>query len=139
MHRPIGIRRKIWAVFIQQMAAISLAGLLGVYVAASLIENLILREIVVRETAQFTQRQADDPNAPPPQNSFVRGYLRGAAGDVPELPAEIAALPPGYCTARTPSGRRCRSPTRRPGGSTSFPSSAACTPSCSGSASACSR
>jgi signal transduction histidine kinase len=115
MHRPIGIRRKIWAVFIQQMAAISLAGLLGVYVVASLIENLILREIVLRETAQFVERQVDDPATPPPQNSFVRGYLHSATGDTPGLPAEIAGLPPGYhgpsakrpavSVADTPAGR----------------------------------
>lgn len=96
MQRPNGIRRKIWAVFIQQMAAISLAGLLGVYVAASLIENLILREIVQRETAQFLERLAVDPDAPPPQNAFVHSYLRRAGADAPGLPPDLAALPPGF-------------------------------------------
>lgn len=96
MHRPHGIRRKIWAVFIQQMAAISLAGLLGVYVVASLIESLILREVLVGETAHFVDRLAADPNAPPPRNSFVRGHLAKAGGATPELPAQIVALAPGF-------------------------------------------
>lgn len=115
MYRPIGIRRKIWAVFIQQIAAISLAGLLGVYVFVSLLENLILHELVTRESVQFVQRLATDPAALPPQGPFVRSYLLSPSAAAQEAPPGLSHLADGYhgpganrpavSVTETPAGR----------------------------------
>ncbi|MET0226478.1 MAG: hypothetical protein ABW187_08570, partial [Dokdonella sp.] len=96
MQRPDGIRRKIWAVFIQQMAAISLSAMLGVYVAITLVENFALREIVEHQTAAFGKRLAADPNARPYVNAFVQSWLVHTPADAEEVPGYIRALQPGF-------------------------------------------
>ncbi len=96
MQGQIGIRRKIWAVFIQQIAAISLAGLLGVYVFVSLLENLVLRELVTREAAGYQRRAQQNPYAPLPQGAFIRSYFAQDPALTGTLLAELQSLKEGY-------------------------------------------
>src|SRR5262245_23565528 len=96
MQRPDGIRRKIWAVFIQQMVAVSLSAMLGVYVVVTLVENFALRQIVERETAAIVQRLADDPAARPVGNSFVQSWLVRTPQDAEQVPEFIRSLTPGF-------------------------------------------
>ena len=44
MRRPGGVRRKIWIVFVLQLAAITFATLVGVYGAATIVEDLLIRQ-----------------------------------------------------------------------------------------------
>lgn len=103
MQNPIGIRRKIWVVFVQQIAAISLAGLLGVYVFVSLLENLVLRELVTREAADYQRRAQEDPYAAPPQGPFIRSYPAAEMADAGPLSGELDPLDEGY---HAPSAER---------------------------------
>jgi signal transduction histidine kinase len=96
MRRPDGIRRKIWAVFIQQMVAISLSAMLGVYVAVTLVENFALRQIVGRETDAIVQRLADDPATRPAGNSFLQSWLVRTPQDAAQVPEFIRSLTPGF-------------------------------------------
>ncbi|HEY0180487.1 MAG TPA: HAMP domain-containing sensor histidine kinase, partial [Dokdonella sp.] len=96
MQRHDGIRRKIWAVFIQQTTAVSLAGLLGLYVVAALIEDRVLCDVLSLETAEYVRRVGADPNAAPPTTHFLRGYLARPGAAAPPLPPGALALAPGF-------------------------------------------
>jgi signal transduction histidine kinase len=116
MRRPDGIRRKIWAVFVQQMAAISLSAIFGVYVSIMLVENLVLRNIVERETAGYVARLAIDPATVIVQNAFVQTWLVRTPSDAAAMPQFVRDLGPGFhhqhtgmhfaaLVTDTPSGR----------------------------------
>lgn len=96
MQRPGGVRRKIWIVFVLQLAAISFATLVGVYGAAMIVEDLLIRRALKDEAAHYFQRVRDDPSAEAPDTYNMSGYW--IVGDAPRvaLPANLRALGPGY-------------------------------------------
>lgn len=96
MPRPDGIRRKIWVVFIQQMAAISLSAVLGVYLCITLTENFVLRDIVDNETAAVVRRMAQDSKPPTADGAFFRVYLRRTPADDAAIPEPFRTLEPGF-------------------------------------------
>ena len=49
MRLRTGIRRKLWVVFVLQVAAISFATILGVYGAATILENVLIRRALTGE------------------------------------------------------------------------------------------
>ena len=48
-----GIRRKIWVAFIVQMTAISFAAVIGVYAAATVIEDVLVKRILKHDADYF--------------------------------------------------------------------------------------
>ena len=91
-----GLRRKIWVAFILQMTAISFAAVLGVYAAATVIEDVLVKRILLQDANYYLDRVAHDPTAEPPDTYFVRGYLEKAGFGRDAVPEEFRGLPPGY-------------------------------------------
>jgi signal transduction histidine kinase len=101
MHNHGGLRRKIWVAFILQITAISFAAVIGVYAAATVIEDVVVKRVLLHEADYYLERLARDPSAAPPDNYFVRGYLAKAGADPAALPTELRGLDPGYHHAGT--------------------------------------
>src|SRR6185312_5842539 len=97
-----GIRRKIWVAFILQMTAISFAAVLGVYAAATVIEDVLVKRILKHDAEYFLDLAAKDPSAPPPNTYFVRGFIERPGGDPGALPPSFRNLGPGYHRAAAP-------------------------------------
>jgi len=91
-----GLRRKIWVAFILQMTAISFAAILGVYAAATVIEDVLVKRVLHHDADYFLDRLAEDPATPPPDTYFVRGYLGKPGSDAAAVPARFRGLEPGY-------------------------------------------
>jgi len=92
-----GIRRKLWVVFVLQLAAISFATIVGVYGAATVLEDVLIRRALAGEADFFWQRRAAEPQAPAPLTNNMTGYLVGAEGaDAAGLPPPLRSLPTGY-------------------------------------------
>ena len=66
MPNTSGIRRKIWIAFILQMTAISFAAVIGVYAAATVIEDVLVKRILKHDAEYFLDLAAKDPSTPPP-------------------------------------------------------------------------
>jgi signal transduction histidine kinase len=94
-HRS-GIRRKIWTVYVLQVAAISLATILGVYAAASVLEDVLIRHALVGEADFYWKRLEQNAQAPVPVTNNMTGYLVPAGGDNNALPEALRNLDPGY-------------------------------------------
>jgi signal transduction histidine kinase len=91
-----GIRRKIWTVYVLQVAAISLATILGVYGAATVLEDVLIKRALSGEAAYYWQRNARDPQASVPDTNNMSGYLARPGEDKTRLPEPLRALNPGY-------------------------------------------
>ena len=91
-----GIRRKIWTVYVLQVAAISLATILGVYGAATVLEDVLIKRALTGEAAFYWQRWQRDRAAPVPDTNNMSGYLLHPGEAVTDLPAPLRALTPGY-------------------------------------------
>ncbi len=95
MDRPGGIRRKIRAVFFLQLAAISLATLIGVYGAGVVIEDHLIRRALEEEAQYALQRLRTRPDAALPHTYNLRAYLIGDARHG-AVPADLQGLAPGF-------------------------------------------
>src|SRR5262249_6661291 len=91
-----GIRRKIWTVYVLQVAAISLATILGVYGAATVLEDVLIKRALDGEAGYYWQRYARDANAPIPDTNNMTGYLVRIPADEAAVPEALRALKPGY-------------------------------------------
>lgn len=96
MQQRIGIRHKFWVLFALQIAAISFATVLGVYGAASVLENVLIKQALKQESAHFMQRLRIDPQADLPDTYNMRAYLLTPGATQRTLPAEVRGLPIGY-------------------------------------------
>jgi signal transduction histidine kinase len=96
MPNPGGLRRKIWVAFILQMIAISFAAVLGVYAAATVIEDVLAKRVLRHDADYFLDQLAADPSAPAPDTYFVRGYLQRSGTDPADVPARFRGLGPGF-------------------------------------------
>ena len=97
-----GIRRKLWVVFILQIAAISFATILGVYGAFAVLEDILIRQALSGEADFYWQRRAANPQAPVPETNNMTGYLVRVDADRAKLPEPLQPLRPGY--HRVPGG-----------------------------------
>jgi len=98
MMRPprAGIRRKIWAVYVLQVAAISLATILGVYGAATVLEDVLIKRALSGEAAFYWQRWDHNHAAPVPDTNNMTGYLLAPGTTTAALPDALRDLAPGY-------------------------------------------
>jgi signal transduction histidine kinase len=96
MRNTGGLRRKIWVAFIVQMTAISFAAVLGVYAATTVIEDVLVKRILLHDAEYYFDRVAADPAAAPPDTYFVRGYLERTGTVASDLPPQFRGLGPGY-------------------------------------------
>jgi signal transduction histidine kinase len=96
MRLRTGIRRKLWVVFVLQVAAISFATILGVYGAATVLEDVLIRRALTGEAEFYWQRHAREPQAPVPQTNNMTGYLTHDGVGRDQLPAPLRPLAAGY-------------------------------------------
>ena len=104
MRRNHGIRRKFWVMFLLQLAAISVATILGVYGAATVLEDVLIRQALTEEAAHYWKRVEADPAAQPPDTANLRGYLQRKGQGVAALPAYLRGFAPGYHPLQRPDG-----------------------------------
>lgn len=91
-----GIRRKIWTVYVLQVAAISLATILGVYGAATVLEDVLIKRALAGEATFYWQRWKADPQVPVPITNNMTGYLLHPGENTLQLPEALRDLQPGY-------------------------------------------
>ncbi|MBL8299729.1 MAG: HAMP domain-containing histidine kinase [Rhodanobacteraceae bacterium] len=96
MDHPRGIRRKIWAVFTLQLAAISCATLMGGFAAGIVLEDWLIRHVLKDEAHYLTQRLRLQPVVELLDTRTMRAYLDPAGEPGNALPADLQALNPGY-------------------------------------------
>jgi signal transduction histidine kinase len=84
------IRAWLGRAFMLQVALISLAAVVGVFVASALLEGVLIRAALNDEVAHFWRQRDADPGFQLPNTRNLRGYFDDAA------PAELRAMSPGY-------------------------------------------
>ncbi|MHB1991861.1 histidine kinase dimerization/phospho-acceptor domain-containing protein [Metallibacterium scheffleri] len=104
MRRIDGIRRKIWAMFVLQLAAITFATILGVYGAAAVLEDVLIKRALVEEAAHYWQRIGHNPVAKPPNTANLRGFLQPLGQGVAVLPDYLRSFTLGYHRLNRPNG-----------------------------------
>lgn len=96
MRTSTGLRSKIWVAFILQVAAISLATVLGVYGASAVLKDVLIQRALVDEAAHYFERLDREPGADVPDTFNMTGYLVPMGADRGSVPAELRELHPGY-------------------------------------------
>ncbi|WP_203594792.1 sensor histidine kinase [Wenzhouxiangella limi] len=86
---------KLVRVFILQILAISVATVAGVYAAALVVENVLVREALIGEAEHFWVHHAEDPDFPLPNTNNLRGYLARGSDDS-AVPAWLRDREPGF-------------------------------------------
>ena len=104
MRLRTGIRRKLWVVFVLQVAAISFATILGVYGAATVLQDVLIRRALSGEADFYWQRRAREADAPAPQTNNMTGYLVPTGGRRDALPEPLRNIKPGYQRVAGPEG-----------------------------------
>jgi signal transduction histidine kinase len=93
MLKRTGLRAKLVRVFAIQVGIVSIATLIGIYVANTLIVDMVLREGLKTEAEYFWNRLQADPDAALPDTSNMQSYM-AVAGDLSGVPAVLHGIPP---------------------------------------------
>lgn len=88
-----GLTRRLGRDLLLQAVYISAAVLLGVFIAANLIPDLMIREALEEEADYYWTRIQGNPLHPLPDTLNLTAYREGFADGVP---GDLAALSPGY-------------------------------------------
>ncbi|MFU8833079.1 MAG: hypothetical protein ACNA7J_13135, partial [Wenzhouxiangella sp.] len=98
------IKTKLVRVFVLQILAISIATVLGVYGAAFVVEQVLVREALNGEAEHFWTNREQDPSFPLPNTNNLRGWLEG--GRPEQAPPDwLAGLEPGFERRQAADGR----------------------------------
>lgn len=100
-----GLRGKIGVGFILQAAAITCGAILGVYAAAAIMEDILIRTALREEAQHYLEILARDPGHPEPDTHNMRGYLLRPGSDPAVVPEPLRHLGPGYHTLQRDVGR----------------------------------
>lgn len=84
------VRAWLGRAFMLQVALISLAAVVGVFVASALLEGVLIRAALNDEVTHFWRQHDADPAFQLPNTRNLRGYFDDAA------PAELRVMSPGY-------------------------------------------
>jgi len=76
--------------FMLQVVLISIAAVVGVFIASALLEGVLIRAALDDEVAHFWKQRDADPDFQLPNTRNLRGYFDDTA------PAELRAMAPGY-------------------------------------------
>ena len=96
-----GLKRRISRTFLLQAAAISLAAVVSVYLAATVIKHVLVTEALRLEAEYFWQRRSGDPAFALPDTRNLTGFL-GRMGGEGQLPEGLHDLDDGF--HEVPSG-----------------------------------
>lgn len=100
-----GLRAKLVRVFAIQVGIISLATLIGIYFANTIIVDLVLREGLETEARYYWARFAEDPDATLPDTSNMRSYM-AVDGDMQSVPGLLHGLPPDEVVRNLAAGEQ---------------------------------
>jgi signal transduction histidine kinase len=84
------VRAWLGRAFMLQVALISIAAVVGVFVASALLEGVLIRAALNDEVTHFWRQRDADPAFQLPNTRNLRGYFDDAA------PAELRVMSPGY-------------------------------------------
>ena len=90
-----GINNKLIRVFIIQMLFISVVTAMGVYVAAIIVEQVMVRAALEDEAAHYWKELEANPNHPTPNTDNLSGY-KTSVDNLASLPAFLQDKVPGY-------------------------------------------
>src|SRR5690348_14699109 len=76
--------------FVLQVVLISIAAVVGVFIASALLEGVLIRAALADEVTHFWQQRDADPAFQLPNTRNLRGYFDDTA------PTELRGMPPGY-------------------------------------------
>ena len=96
------IKTKLVRVFVLQILAISVATVLGVYAAAFIVEQVLVREALNGEAEHFWSHYEQDSSFPLPNTNNLTAYLAGS--DRREVPQWLEGVAPGFERHRSPAG-----------------------------------
>ncbi|WP_341326632.1 HAMP domain-containing sensor histidine kinase [Methylotuvimicrobium sp. KM2] len=90
-----GLQYKLIKAFLLQILLISVATLMGVFAAAKIVEDVLVREALQGEADHFWERYRQNRNFPAPDTLNMSGYL-ASNGDFSKVPGALRALQPGF-------------------------------------------
>jgi signal transduction histidine kinase len=90
-----GLSRRISRTFLLQAAAISIATVLGIYLAGVILEEILINQALTQEADYFWERRQADASFPLPDTHNLTGYLV-PVGDHAGMPASLQGLAPGF-------------------------------------------
>ena len=88
-----GLRARLGRTFLLQAAFISVAAVIGVFLASVLLEAVLVRQALREEAAHFWSQRSAQPAFPLPGTKNLTGYMD-------DVPPGLASLPPGYHVRR---------------------------------------
>lgn len=94
-----GLTRRLGRELLLQAVYISVAVVVGIFIAAMLIPDFMMKQALEDEAAYYWDRVDADPRHPLPDTKNLTAYREGVASGVP--PA-LAALPPGFHRSGAP-------------------------------------
>jgi signal transduction histidine kinase len=94
--RAAGLRGKIWIAFILQVVAISLATVLGVYAASTILKDVLIKRALTDEAAHYWSLLERNPDADLPDTFNMKGYMAAAGDPDPDVPVSIRGLGLGF-------------------------------------------
>ncbi|KAA3632245.1 MAG: sensor histidine kinase [Proteobacteria bacterium] len=90
-----GLSRRLSRTFLLQAAAISIATVLGIYLAGLILKEILITQALIHEAEYYWEHRAANPGFPVPNTANLTGYL-AAAGDELHLPNRLRGLPAGF-------------------------------------------
>jgi len=94
-----GLTRRLGRELLLQAVYISLAVLVGVFVAAQLMENLLIEQALQGEADYYWQREETRPGGSLPDTKNMTGFREGVGVGVPE---DLMGLPDGFHSRAEP-------------------------------------
>ena len=95
MNTRRGLRAKLSIAFILQAAAVSCGAVLGVYAAAAVLQDVLIKRALTDESKHYIELLEQRPDFPEPDTYNMRGYLlrpgESAREHVPEALRELAS------------------------------------------------
>src|SRR5210317_712001 len=88
-----GLTRRLGRELLLQAVYISLAVIVSVYVAARLMESVLIEQAIKQEADYYWSREADRPGSALPDTKNLTAYRHGMGDGVP---AYLGDLPPGF-------------------------------------------
>lgn len=88
------VQSRLLRVFVLQLALISIITVAGIFAASLVAERILVKQALVGEANYFWKRRLQDPEFALPNTLNLQSYFSSADHE-PDLPADIAALPPG--------------------------------------------
>ncbi len=95
-----GLRAKIGVAFILQAVAISCGTVLGVYAAAAVLEDVLIKRALREETTHLVSLLDKNPGQSTPDTHNMKGYLQRHGESSATIPGNMRDLPLGFHVLR---------------------------------------